>query len=162
MTIQSKSTKIDAENYVQIKQEANAKQTHNANFGPFQPKKSITTLVSKKHDPKALPLDKRFMSRTFKTSTNTPAQDPTTSLVRTVTKKHDPKEQDEPSKSKDVVEETCKGNEDPKEKDEPSKEMEIKLPRRRKQVWKPRGNVHWKENIDVDADEVVQVESIHT
>ena len=160
MTIQSKSTKIDAENYVQIKQEANAKQTHNANFGPFQPKKSITTLVSKKHDPKALPLDKRFMSRTFKTSTNTPAQDPTTSLVRTVTKKHDPKEQYEPSKSKDVVEETCKRNEDPKEQDEPSKEMEIKLPGRRKQVWKPGGNVHWKENIDVDPDKVVQVEGI--
>ena len=43
MTIQSKSTKIDAENYVQIKQEANAKQAHNTNFGPFQPKKSIAT-----------------------------------------------------------------------------------------------------------------------
>ena len=83
-------------------------------------------------------------------------------MVPTVTKKHDPKEQDEPSKSKDVVEETCKGNEDPKEQDEPSKEMDIKLLGRRKQVWKPGGNVHWKENIDVDPDEVVQVEGIHT
>ena len=133
MTIQSKATKIDAENYVQIKQEANAKQTHNANFGPFQPKKSITTLVSKKHDPKALPLDKRFMSRTFKTSTNTPAQDPATSLVPTVTKKHDPKA----------------------------------LPLNKRFMSRTFNtstniDVHWKENIDVDPDEVVQVEGIHT
>ena len=73
MTIQSKSTKIDAENYVQFKQKANAKQAHNTNFRPFQPKKSIATpaqdpatslvpTVTKKHNLKALPLDKRFMS----------------------------------------------------------------------------------------------------
>jgi hypothetical protein len=155
---QSKATSINAENYAQVKQEAYANQAHNTNFGPFQPKKSIDTpaqdptTVTKKHGPKGLPLDKRFMSRTIKTSINTPAQDEPSKS----------KEQDEPSKSKDVVEETCKGNEDPKEQDEPSKEMEIKLPGRRKQVWKPGGNVHWKENIDVDPDEVVQVEGIHT
>ena len=151
MTSQSKSIKIDAENYVQIKQEANAKQAHNTDFGPFQPKKSIAT-----------PGNKRFMSRTFKTSTNTLAQDLATSLVPTVTKKYDPKEQHEPSKSKDVVEETCKENEDPKEQDEASKEMEIKLPGRRKQVCRPGANVHWKENIDVDPDELIQVEGRHT
>ena len=110
----------------------------------LDPSTNFKPTITKKHDPKALPLDKGFMSRTLKTTTCKP----------TITKNHDP-----PSTYKstleDVVKESCNGNEDPKEQDEHPKEMEKKVPGRRKQVWKPRGNVHWKDNIDVDPDEVV-------
>ena len=83
------------------------------------------------------------MSRTLKTTTCKP----------TITKNLDP-----PSTYKSTIEDA----EDPKEQDEHSKEMETKVLGRRKQVWKPRGNLQWKENTDVDPDEVVQVEGIHT
>ena len=143
---------------------------NSTNTPAIDPSTSFKSTITKKHDLKALPLDKSSMSWTLKTSTSILALDPSTSFKSIVTNKHNPKalpldkcfmsrtlntktckptitkNHDLPSSYKSTiedVEELCKGNEDPKEQVEHSKEMETKVPWRRKQVWKPGGNVHW-------------------
>ena len=63
---------------------------------------------------------------------------------------------DEGLQTKEAIEKSCEGKQDPN-----AKENEIKVPKKRKKVWKPGGKVQWTESIDVDPYEVVEVEGKH-